>query len=80
MQRAIPQYFQCCRLGLELLDIEEALAIEAGLLDDVKVVMRRGEDYFSHQQQGYVSRNCYDEQLPCWIDLFSTDQLLVLRS
>ena len=80
VQRAISQYFHSCRLGFEPLDFEEALASETARLDDVQAVMHRGEDHFSHQQHSYVSRSCYDEQLPRWFDLFSADQLLVLRS
>ena len=80
MQRAISQYFHSCQLGLEPLAVEEVLAFKTDRLEDVQSVLRRGEDHFSHQQHSYVSRSCYDEQLPRWIDLFSPDQLLVLRS
>ena len=80
VKRAISQYFHSCRQGLEYLDFEEALASEAERLEDVQAVMRRGDAHLSHQQHSYVSRSCYDEQLPRLIDLFSSDQLLVLRS
>jgi SAM-dependent methyltransferase len=81
VERALSGYFHARRLGLESLPIEEAFAREAerlaGAAADLAPLNGR---HFSHQEQSYVARSRYDEQLARYTELFSRDQLLVLRS
>ena len=80
VERALSQYFHSKRLGLEPLALEEALAAEAERLVDAEEALMRGEVHRSHQQHSYLSRSCYEQQLPRFEALFGADQLLVLRS
>ena len=66
--------------GLEPLELEEALAAESKRLADAEVVLKRGEVHKSHQQHSYLSRSRYEHQLFRFEKLFSSEQLMVLRS
>ena len=50
VERALSQYFHSKRLGLEPLDLEEALAAEPKRLADAEATLKRGEAHKSHQQ------------------------------
>ena len=80
VERALSQYFHSRRLGLEPLELEAALAAEAERLADAEAALKRGLAHPSHQQHSYLSRSCYQEQLPRFEAFFGADQLLVLRS
>jgi hypothetical protein len=80
VERALSQYFHSRRLGLEPLGLEAALAAEAERLADAEAALKRGLAHPSHQQHSYLSRSCYQEQLPRFEAFFGADQLLVLRS
>ena len=80
VERALSQYFHSRRLGLEPLELEAALAAERGRLADADATLLRGESHRSHQQHSYLSRSRYEQQLRRFKDLFSDEQLLVLRS
>ena len=80
VERALSQYFHSKRLGLEQLELEEALAAEPERLADAEVVLMRGDAHTSHQQHSYLSRSRYEQQLLRFEKLFPSDQLLVLRS
>ena len=72
VERALSQYFHSVRLGFETLPLEDALAAEKRRLSSGKL---------QHlQEHSYVSRSRYLEQLDRYLELFSTQQLLVLQS
>lgn len=72
VERALSQYFHSVRLGFETLPLEDALAAEKKRLSSGKL---------QHlQEHSYVSRSRYLEQLDRYLELFSTQQLLVLQS
>ena len=80
VERALSQYFHSKRLGLEPLELEEALAAEPKRLADAEATLKRGEAHKSHQQHSYLSRSRYEQQLFRFENLFPSEQLLVLRS
>lgn len=81
VERALSGYFHAHRLGLESLPIEEAFAREEERLAGAAAeLVAPGGRHFSHQEHSYLARSRYDEQLARYSDLFSPDQLLVLRS
>ena len=80
VDRALSQYFHSKRLGLESLDLEEALIAEPRRLSDAEAALKRGEFHKSHQQHSYLSRSRYENQLLRFEKLFPSAQLLVLRS
>ena len=80
VERALSQYFHSKRLGLEPLELEAAFAAEVHRLADADAALRRGESHRSHQQHSYLSRSRYEHQLFRFEKLFSSAQLLILRS
>ena len=72
VERALSQYFHSVRLGFEHLPVAEGLAAEPERL--------RTEDPIHLQEHSYVSRSRYLEQLDRYGELFSHQQLLVLKS
>ena len=80
VERALSQYFHSKRLGLEHLDLEEALEAEPKRLADAEATLKRGEAHKSHQQHSYLSRSRYEQQLFRFEKLFTSNQLLILRS
>lgn len=80
VERALSQYFHSKRLGLEPLDLEEALSAESKRLADAEEALKRGKPHKSHQQHSYLSRSRYEQQLPSFEALFPSEQLQVLRS
>lgn len=81
VERALSGYFHARRLGLEQLPIEEAFAREEErLAGAAAALVVPGGRHFSHQEQSYLARSRYDEQLARYGGLFGRDQLLVMRS
>ena len=80
VERTLSQYFHSKRLGLESLELEEALAAEPKRLADAEAALKLGEAHKSHQQHSYLSRSRYELQLPRFETLFPSEQLQVLRS
>ena len=80
VERTLSQYFHSKRLGLEPLDLEEALAAEPDRLANAEAVLKRGEAHQSHQQHSYISRSRYEQQLFRFEKMFPPNQLLALRS
>ena len=80
VERALSQYFHSKRLGLEPLDLEQALAAESKRLADAEAALKRGEAHQSHQHHSYLSRSRYEQQISLFERLFPSEQLLVLRS
>ena len=81
VERVLSQFFHSRRLGLELLELEAALASESQRLVGANAVLEAAEGrHKSHQEHSYLSRSRYEEQLPRWQALFPDAQLLVLLS
>ena len=80
VERALSQYFHSKRLGLEPLDLEDALVEEPKRLANAEAVLRRGQAHKSHQHHSYLSRSRYEQQLSRFEKLFPASQLLILRS
>ncbi len=81
VERTLSQYFHSCRWGLEMLNLEDALAAEhkrlAGSLD---LISKSGGTHGSHQEHSYMSRSRYEQQLERYFRLFGRAHVLVLRS
>jgi len=81
VERTLSQYFHSCRLGLEALSLEQALAVEPERLMGSQEILRADDGrHRSHQEHSYLSRSRYEQQIPAWQALYPPDQLLVLRS
>ena len=81
VDRALSQYFHSRRHGFESLELEAALEAEPQrLLDAERVLQASDGRHRSHQEHSYLSRSRYEQQFPQWLETFSEDQLLVLRS
>lgn len=81
VERCLSGLFHSRRLGLETLPVEEALEAEAGRLAGAEAVLAATDGrHLSHQVHSYMSRSRYEHQLMRYEQLFSPDQLLLLRS
>lgn len=81
VERALSQYFHSRRLGLELLELEDALEAEPKRLAGAEVLLSAADGrHRSHQEHSYLSRSRYEEQLLRFEKHFDAEQLLVLRS
>ena len=81
VRRSISQYFHSQRLGVETLQIREAFKAEDERLRDAKdYIERTGKNHFSHQEHSYKSRSRYEKQLPQWEELFTKEQILIIKS
>ena len=80
VHRTLSHYFHSCRLGLETLDLAEALAAEPNRLVGADEILHQGGKHLSHQQHSYLARSRYEEQLVRYQQCFSSEQLLILRS
>jgi hypothetical protein len=81
LERTLSQYFHSCRLGLEPLDIELALASEEQRLRGAdEYLANPGSRHESHQEHSYLSRSRYELQLKVWQHQFPAEHILILRS
>jgi hypothetical protein len=81
VERALSQVFHSQRLGLEPLELEQALSAEEARLAGAEAVLaRRDGRHMSHQEHSYLARSRYEEQLVRYRGLFREDQLMVCRS
>ena len=75
------QYFHSCRMGLEHLGLEEALASEQDrLLAAGLKLAELGATHRSHQEHSYLARSRYELQLDRYEQRFAKNQLLLLKS
>ena len=81
VERCLSGLFHSRRLGLEPLQVEEALKAEAGRLEGAEAVLAAVDgSHLSHQVHSYLSRSRYEQQLMRYEQLFPREQLLLLRS
>ncbi len=80
VERTLSQYFHSQRLGLETLELEDALDAEAERLYGSETDLAAGHSHQSHQQHSYLSRSRYEEQINRYLKFFLPSQLLILSS
>lgn len=81
VDRCLSQYFHARRLGLEPLELEQALqAEEERLIGAEAALAKPGGRHFSHQEHSYLARSRYEEQLGRYAAVFGPERLLLLRS
>ena len=81
IDRTLSQYFHSRRLGFESLDLLEALEVESSRLSQSNNYLSAddGFDKF-HQENSYLARSKYDEQLLRIFKYFKKDQVFVGKS
>ena len=81
VERCLSQYFHSCRLGLESLDFQSALAAEPSRLSGAENQLLAAEGrHRGHQEHSYLARSRYDQQLEQYYHHFEPHQLLLLKS
>lgn len=82
VERALSHYHLERALGLETLPLREALEREGERLEGEWERMVTDSTYWSQPRQhfSYLARGLYCEQLEAWFDIFSREQILILRS
>ena len=81
VERALSQFAHSRRLGLEPLELEQALAAEAERLEGAELVLEEPDGrHRSHQEHSYLARSRYEIQLERWRQHFSSEQILIRRS
>ena len=82
VDRALSHYYHEVANGVEPLSFEDAIDREGERLDGEMEKLLEDEDYqsFNHRHFSYLLRGIYVDQLKVWMDLFSKEQLLILRS
>ena len=81
VERALSQFAHSRRLGLEPLELEQALAAEAERLEGAELVLTEPDGrHRSHQEHSYLARSRYEIQLERWLRLFPREQLFLRRS
>ena len=79
--RTISQYFHSKRLGLENLELNQALEEESQRLANIEDIIHKPDGkHFSYQEHSYISRSQYDIQLKRYFKLFKKTNILILRS
>ena len=81
VERCLSHYFHSCRLGFENLSLHDAIEAESQRLDGAldRLSHGHGRDQ-AHQEQSYLSRSRYEEQLQRYELSLRQGRLLVLRS
>jgi hypothetical protein len=82
VDRAYSHYQHEVSLKYESLSFDEAIEQEQERLcgEREKMLADQSYDSYKYRHYSYLSRGAYAEQLSNWIKLFSTDQMLILRS
>lgn len=82
VDRAYSQYHHERKIGVETLSFEEAIEKEKQRLQGEAEKMLEDENYYSfnHQHYSYLSRGIYVDQIKVWMNLFSREQILILKS
>ncbi len=82
IDRAYSNHQYAVKMKVENLSFEEAITKEHERLEGELEKMQNDENYFSfnHQNFSYLTRGIYVDQLKTWYNLFSKQQILVIRS
>ena len=81
VERALSQVAHSMRLGLEPLELEQALAAETERLEGAETVLAQPNGrHRSHQEHSYLARSRYELQLRRWLALFPKEQIFLARS
>jgi hypothetical protein len=82
VDRAISHYFHSVREDGELLPIEEAFRNEEKILAEELIKMQKDESYYSeiYRTRSYKRRGVYVDQLTNYLNYFSINQILILKS
>ncbi|MGM0884265.1 MAG: sulfotransferase domain-containing protein [Bacillota bacterium] len=82
VDRAYSHYHHQVRMGTEPLSFREAIKKEESRLKPEIMKMLKDENYQSppYQYYSYLARGRYVEQLKTWMNLFPTEQFLILKS
>lgn len=82
VDRALSHYNHHVRSKRETLPFEEALAAEPERLKGEALRIMEDESYdgFAFRTFSYLARGIYIDQLKGWLDLFSREQMLILKS
>jgi hypothetical protein len=80
VDRAYSHYQKMCRMGVERLSFENALAAEERRLAGEQERLASDPDYRSdhHRRHAYIARGLYADQLERWFAIFPRDRFLVL--
>ncbi len=82
VERAYSHWLERTRNGVETLSFADAIDIEATRLDGEEARMLADPSYqsFAHQHYSYVDQGRYARGLHRWMDVYPSNQILVLRS
>ena len=81
VERALSQVAHSMRLGLEPLELEDALAAEPERLQGAEQVLAAADGrHRSHQEHSYLARSRYEIQLRRYQHYFPANQLFIRRS
>jgi hypothetical protein len=81
VERCLSHYFHSCRLGFENLSLHDAIEVESQRLHGALDRLSQGHGCDPvHQEQSYLSRSRYEEQLQRYEFVQQQGRLLVLRS
>jgi hypothetical protein len=82
VKRAYSHYWERVDQGVETLSFEDALDAEPGRIAAELERMQQDPLYYSraHDWYSYRDRGVYEPQLRRWLDLFPTEQVLLLRA
>jgi hypothetical protein len=81
VERTISQYYHSVRIGVEDLDIADALKQEdERIFGANQYLLNPAMRHKSHQEHSYISRSRYEQQIPRWLDHFGKEQCLILSS
>lgn len=82
VKRAWMHYHLEVARGCEKLHFEKAIASEADRLKGEIEKIQADDGYYSfnHHHYAYLSRGIYVEQIKNWLDYFSREQLLIIKS
>lgn len=81
-ERAFSHYKMNVRNGIEPLSFEEAIDKESDRLQEDLLKMHRDEFYVgeNHRRYSYINRGFYDEQLKIWLQYYSLEQMMIIKS
>ena len=80
LSRAISHYHHAVNHGFEKSSIKEAFERDLKSYKELENRVAAGERIISHQENSYISRGFYVEQLERYYDLFNREDILLVKS